>query len=121
MNGKVALIWNHRDETSSLIQEYAKVNANLCLNFKGFSQGFDTHSITYFFKSNSYESLKLTNSQQLTQDQFIGRALSSSYAPKEQDDNFDAYVLALTKLFIKYQKGGSLQFPEITTLYFGEI
>jgi len=120
-HGKVALIWNHRDETTELIKDYAGINGKLCPDFKGFSQGFNTHAINSFFKGSHFQCLKLTHPQQLTRDEFIGRALSSSYAPKEQDSNFNTYVKAISNLFNKYQQEGVLYYPEITTLYLGEV
>ena len=120
-DGKVALIWNYRDESTALIKDYEKINKELCLSFKGFSEGINHEKITSFFKEDEYQILTFSNANQLTKEGFIGRALSSSYAPKATDYNYIKYQEAISELFDKYQIEGIINYPNITRLYLGNI
>ena len=120
-NGKVALIWNYRDESTELIKDYEKVNRELCLSFKGFSEGIDREKIISFFKKGEYQTLTFSNADQLTKEGFIGRALSSSYAPKATDYNYIKYKESISELFDKYQTEGIINYPNITMLYLGNV
>ena len=52
---------------------------------------------------------------------FIGRNLSSSYAPTEQDANYFDYINELSSLFDAHQINGTVLYPYVTRLYIGEV
>jgi len=119
--GKVALIWNKRDESNPFIQAYEEINKKLCSSFKGFSSGIKTKEIQCFFKDENCEIFTFSNINKIDEKGFIGRALSSSYAPQKEDDNYNIYQSKLRELFKKFEKDGFVEFPIITALYFGEV
>ena len=49
------------------------------------------------------------------------RALSSSYALKPGDADYDAYVDALNELYFKYEENGRVRVENATHLYFGTV
>ena len=49
------------------------------------------------------------------------RSLSSSYAPGEDCETYDAYVLAITELFSKYEKADRIHIPNVTICVVGEV
>lgn len=50
---------------------------------------------------------------------FIGRSRSSSYALKEADKGYEAYIAALTKSFDEHSQEGLLTLPNKTSSFVG--
>ena len=123
-DGKVILVWNSRDEKSEIVRKTDDVNRIYCPEFTGFSGGergakseddfnnfFSGDYITRFFKND------ITYDEQ----SFIGRNLSGSYAPKENEKNYSVYIAELKSLFQKYSKNNSLIMPNVTRVYIGRV
>lgn len=119
--GQVVLIWNEKDKKSALINELYELNRSLCPSFSGFSAGFDPGKNTRAFFGEKMKALSYENCFFYDEESFVGRNLSSSYAPIEGDKNYEAYVSGLGKLFEKYKNGKTVEFPYITNLYFGGL
>ena len=68
-----------------------------------------------------YESKTFPNDQALDLDGFIGRTLSASYALKENEKKYPAYLAELTECFNKHAKDGKMIMPIITTSYAGTV
>lgn len=122
--GKVILVWNSRDEKSQLIQANEEINKKYCTDFKGFSGGIsdviENNAFDDFF-TGKFEVCVFDNPLEFDENGFIGRNLSSSYAPKEHDDRYDAYVLELKAVFEAYNKNGILIMPNFTRSYVGIV
>lgn len=117
-------MWNIRDSKSELIKENYLINQEHCLNYKGFTNGINQEvpeDYSKFFKNGICEYREFSNNLKFDEDSFIGRNLSSSYAPKEIDNNYKSYILSLKKLFQKYNDSGYLYVPNITRSYAGEV
>lgn len=121
-DGYVVLVWNERDETAEIIKENLSVNRNLCSNFKGASNGFD-YTNGYFedFFVGKYEIKEFANDLIYDSDTFVLRNLSSSYAPKPSDENHDAYIAELKRVFDKFSYGGVVRYPYITRCFIGKV
>lgn len=120
--GKVFLIWNSRDEQSAITRENAQINRKFCPDFYGFSGGIQLGKIDFSdFFAGVYETVVFDHPLQFDLEGFIGRNLSSSYAPKKADPQYSAYVAALKSLFEKYKKGDSLTLPNLTRCYAGTV
>lgn len=123
-NGKVILVWNSRDNKSGLVIENDMINKRYCPEFKGFSGGMrgaaDEDDLGDFFEG-SYEYKVFKNDLTFDENGFIGRNLSSSYAPKEADANYQHYLKALQSLFGKYSTNGFLVMPNLTRSYIGRV
>lgn len=118
----VALVWNSRDEVSPFVRENAEIMKRFCPLFKGFSGGIgETPDVFEAFFDMPYEYRKFRNDLQYDLDGFIGRTLSASYAPKESSPVYKGFVAALTELFEKYSKHGTVTMPNITQSYIGRI
>jgi len=122
--GKVALVWNCGAEDSAIVQENAAVNKQYCPNFKGFSGGMmalkERDDFSDFF-ADSYEHRVFANGVTFDEDGFVGRSLSSSYAPKEDDASYAAYVAALRALFARHSQNGAIVFPYEAHSYTGRV
>ena len=123
-SGKVVLVWNNRDTACDLVRENETVIRKYCPDFKGYSGGMDIggdESVFHDFFDGAYESLIFSNDLELSEQGFIGRNLSGSYAPKQGDSHYPAYVDALRALFVKYSMNGLLILPNKAYCYTGEI
>jgi len=122
--GKVVLVWNSRDAESALVRENDAINKKYCPDFKGFSGGMrgaeNEDDFADFFEG-AYETKIFSNDTSCGEQGFIGRNLSASYAPKESDADYQAYVAELRALFAKYSKNGTLRTPNFTRSYAGHI
>lgn len=121
-SGRVALVWNSRDEKSELVLETDRVIREHCPNFKGFSQGMRgataEEDFSDFFKG-GYGTRVFENPLCFDEEGFIGRNLSSSYALKEADEGYSSFVKALRALFDRYSENGILIMPNLTRSYIG--
>ena len=52
---------------------------------------------------------------------FVGRSLSSSYALKAFDNDFDEYVKDLKRIYNKYANGNGLALKHKTIVFCGEV
>jgi len=68
-----------------------------------------------------YDTKTFRNDLAFDKQGFIGGNLSSSYAPKEGDGHYQAYIADLGVLFGKYSNDGRLVMPNITRSYAGSV
>lgn len=122
--GKIILVWNSRNTDSIITKENEKIDIEFCKNFKGYSGGIsgpmNKENISLFFNG-SFEEKKFDNPLRYDKDGFIGRNLSSSYAPKEGKENYEEYILALSDMFDKFSVNGMMEYPFYTQSYIGEL
>jgi SAM-dependent methyltransferase len=123
-NGKVILVWNSRDEKSELVMENDEINRKYCPDFKGFSggtRGASSKDDFDDFFSGEYNEKVFSNDLIFDINNFIGRNLSASYALKESDENYNAYILEIKTLFEKYSKNKKVLMPNLTRCYVGQV
>lgn len=121
-NGKIFLLWNVRDNSDSLNQELYRVYSRYCPNFKGFSGGIvkDDPRIKAFF-CKQYDYISFDNPLCLDRERFIARSLSGSYSLKADDEEYDAYIENLLRLFDKYSEQGAVMVANQSVAYIGSI
>ncbi|HEX2926500.1 MAG TPA: class I SAM-dependent methyltransferase [Ruminiclostridium sp.] len=120
---KVVLVWNSRIMESKVILENAEICSQLCPKFRGFSGGYDENPSSYlsFFRQGECELKTFENNIVYNREAFVGRNLSSSYAPKMGEDNYDRFIYELNNLFDKFSKEGRLILPNVTRSYSGRV
>ena len=122
--GRVIIVWNSYDIESELVLEIDAVNKKYCPNFNGRSNGsyknIDKDDFSDFFNG-EYEIKRFNNPLIFDGQGFIGRSLSSSYALKENDENYVKYVEQLKSLFYKYSADGFITIPNTVKSYAGKI
>jgi SAM-dependent methyltransferase len=74
-----------------------------------------------FFGAGNFQHLELANYQEFDFDGLAGRLRSSSYAPKEGQDNFEPMLADLRKVFDASQKFGRVRMEYTTQIYFGRL
>jgi len=131
LNGKVILVWNSRIFGTEVVEDGDKINKKYCPHFKGFSGSMrgelydatgveNTNAFNDFFVG-EYDVKVFENNQTLDLNGFIGRNLSASYAPKESDENYSAYIAELTECFNRHAINGKLIMPNDTRSYVGAV
>ena len=117
------LVWNSRARADAQTVENDAICRRLCPNYHGFSGGDRDFTGIYarFFKDGRYNEISFDNPLYYDRESFIGRSLSSSYAPRETDGNYTEFVAALSGLFDKYAVGGVLEMRNIARLTLGEV
>lgn len=122
IDGKILLVWNDRDISDEFIKENFEINRRFCPNFKGSSNGFNFSSETFTdFFNGKFESIEFKNDLIYNEETFIFRNLSSSYAPKSGEKNYNKYVSELLNLFKKFSCSGTVKYPYVTRCYIGRI
>jgi len=123
-SGKVVLVWNRRDDASALVSENDALNAKHCPNFKGFAGGMrgpeKDGEFDGFFEG-KYEAKIFRYDIDFDEEGFVGRNLSSSYAPKESDAGYAAYVSEMKSLFAKYENDGRVTMSNEVCAFAGKV
>lgn len=122
-DANVALVWNTRDLSNALNAANAEICWEHCPLFKGFSNGFKDIAETdiQFFRDGAYDSQVFENSLEYDLEGFIGRNLSASYAPRETDVVYGAFIEAVTNLFKKYSVEGKVFVKSVARSYVGKV
>lgn len=122
-NLNVALVWNSRDSSSQMILENVEICKNLCPSFNDFSGGIEEtpEEFEQFFRDGKYEYRTFQNDLEYNLDDFLGRNLSASYAPKSTDSNYKEFIKELTELFMKHSKDNKIILPNVTRSYIGKV
>ncbi len=119
--GWVALIWNERDDSGPLAAGYGWLaNAFVSKDQAVRRLANPNAQIEAFFHPNLVQRYSFPNAQKLSRDGLIGRALSSSYWPKEGPD-YEASIQLLNELFDQHAKDGKVEFPYTTELFLGQL
>lgn len=121
-NGKVVLVWNLREECA-LNQENERILRAFCPDFKGFAGGMAKtggEDISSFFLPGC-QIREFPHTLTFTEEGFVGRNVSGSYALKESEPKFREWVAALQELFRAYAEKGVLRMPNITRSYMGRV
>lgn len=109
--GGVVLVWNNRIQDDPITRETYDLNKRLCPGFKGFSGGTldeDAAFFSAFFRDGQCAEREFAHGLLVDRDAFIGRALSSSYAPRPGDEKYCEYRDGLRGLFDDRAKDGKL-------------
>jgi len=120
---KVALVWNSRDYTSSLVQENENICKKYCADFVAFSHGIESKPEVFseFYKDGKYKIMAFRNDVHYDLESYIGRNLSGSYATNESGRNYQPFVQELANVFEKYSQDGIMTMPGITRSYLGSV
>ena len=123
-NGKVVLVWNRRDETCELVRESDAIIKKYCPNFKGSEGGTrgaaDASELAGFF-SGEVDARTFNNDLIFDEEGFVGRNLSGSYALKEGDADYGAFVGEMKEFFNKRAVSGKLSMPNLTRSFAGAV
>jgi ubiquinone/menaquinone biosynthesis C-methylase UbiE len=117
--GWVALIWNERDRQDEFTRTYGQELRRHSVSTSADAPTSDCGE--YLLKCDTYsqrERVEFPHSQEVNEEQLLGRSLSISFAPREPEIR-QQFVRALHELFNRFQQGGKVILRYRTTIYTG--
>lgn len=119
--GMVSLVWNNRGH-DAIAAECHEICKRYCPSFHGFSgkDGVQREATAAFF-TRGCDIQTFENDLTYSREAFIGRYLSTSYAPTPQEEAYEPYTRELDEFFDRHSRCGLLSFPNITTSYTGRV
>lgn len=114
-------VWNTRKEDSDFLIAYEKLLQTHGTDYKKVKHNNINHNIVKDFFDSDFKYKEFDNSQKFDFVGLKGRLLSSSYAPNENEEGFEAMISELKIIFDKYNSNNSVSFDYITQVYSGRI
>lgn len=123
--GRLAIIFNSR-YNGEIMPEHEEICRKYCplfaehghMGIRSSEEGDKFLRNEYF---TSVEVFEAENPVMMTREHFLGDMLSRSYAPKEGDENYPAFISELRELFDKYHRYGKISMSYTTTCYAGKF
>jgi SAM-dependent methyltransferase len=109
-DGYVMIVFNEMQRDSRLAQEYTDVLHQFKAKHNAGISDFDPDEEKRRFFGQGYSKILFDYGHTLTEEAFIGGALSLSYTPSKKDTRYEEFVAALRKLFSYFQKDGAITF-----------
>ena len=122
--GKVVLVWNERDYENEIIKKDYAIRAKYAVETNGLGKGkAKYHNYDDFFMDAIYEYKTFNNDLHFDKESFIGRNLSTSYAPTEDQhpEKYHGLIRELSELFDEYSVDGILNYPHYTQSHIGRV
>lgn len=120
--GHALLVWNERLVTSPLLAAYERALQEHATDYAQVDhRNVDADRIRAFFGHADLAAATFPNTQSFDREGFFGRAMSSSYVPKEGQPGHAAMMSALARVFDEHQKRGRVTFDYETRAYAGRM
>ena len=103
-DGYVIILFNEMQPDSQLAKEYTSVLHRYKVKINAGISDFDPDKEKLDFFGQDYTKLYYDNWHTLTEEGFVGGALSLSYTPSKLDSSYEEFVAELHHLFLKYQQ-----------------
>lgn len=118
----VALIWNERLVTGEFLAGYEELMLRFGPDYSKIDhRRVDANRISDFFEHRAWKLATFPNVQHFDWTGLRGRLDSSSYAPRPGDQNYQAILAELRRLFETHQKNGQVDFVYRTNVYYGTL
>ena len=117
LDGHCTLMWNVREETDPLTHGYGSVMYDHSTNASDeVKRGVSGKHLLLSPLFDSVAVKEFSNSQTLSKEGLLGRALSTSYAPRDQAGK-ESLTECLEKLFDQHEENGSVTLKYLTCVY----
>ncbi len=122
-HGYVAVLWHHRETDNEPVRDHDAICRRLCPRYLGPEAGWDISLAQFgdFFRGGAYVRQTFRNDIDRDWPAYLGANLCSSYTPRPDEPQYDAFVDALRALFDKHQRGGLLRVPAVTQCCLGRV
>ena len=120
--GFVLLVWNQGDPASHFMQAQHTLEQQFCENPLPGKNLMPIPAEAYDdFFARRCDHLCYDNAFITDEENYVGRQLSSSTAPREDDPRRETYAQALRELFRAHASSGELRYPNLTKCYIGPV
>jgi SAM-dependent methyltransferase len=122
-DGWLFLVWNERStEATPFLEAYEDVLRRCAPDYlRVRHREFDAKRLDEVFAPEPMRRATFPNSQRLDGDGFLGRVMSSSYAPKPGDPRHEPLMAELRRIFNAHQENGEIDFRYTTECYYGHL
>ncbi len=119
--GHIVLAWNIRKTDTPFLHEYNLLKKQFAIDQQQ-PEMINESIIQTFFEPALMKFHCFPNTQYLNFDALKGQLLSASYIPLPGHETYDSMISALVKLFVDYNKNGSVKMDYETKMYYnGEV
>ncbi len=121
--GGVVLLWNHLERDDEVLLALRALCEKLGFSYTGIGTRDDRtlRSIKRFYDGGKYRYESFDNTILLTREQFVGRYLSSSFAPAQEDPGYDDYVQGLIDIFKKFHQEENIKLRYRSSVLVGKV
>ena len=122
-NAHVLLLWNEMLDDSEMAKEYISTLQRYKVKTTNAIANFDPDEEKLNFFGQEFTKLVYDNWHSVTEEGFIGGAVSLSYTPSKTHPSYENFIKALSTIFSKYQRDGEVLFhyhTEICICQFAE-
>ena len=121
--GQAALFWNDRPAAETpFLYAYEQLLKQYAHNYAMVQHRHGKEEkLAIFFGPAGYQTATFENILTYDREALIGRALSSSYSPLEDDPDHPFFIQGLNDLFDRYQEEGVVAMPYQTIVYYGSL
>lgn len=121
-NAFVSLIWNERQlDSNKFLRDYENLLTEFGSDYENVRHDKITKkSLNEFFKTNIYRKT-FENSQTLDFNGLLGRLLSSSYMPSEENPRFEEMKKSLKQLFAEHAIKGKIKVLYNTNIFYTKL
>ncbi|WP_400247448.1 class I SAM-dependent methyltransferase [Niallia sp. JL1B1071] len=109
-NGYVIILWNEMQTDNEFTKEYTNMLYKHKVKTNAAISEFDLDQEKRKFFGQDFTKVYYDNWQTVTEEGFIGGALSLSYAPSRLDRGYEEFVRELQNLFSKYEQEENITF-----------
>jgi ubiquinone/menaquinone biosynthesis C-methylase UbiE len=121
-NGFVALIWNERQlQANKFLINYEQFLIEFGTDYTQVRHDTINKKTLQDFFEKEIHSATYSNSQTLDFEGLLGRTLSSSYMPSEENPRFNEMKKSLKRLFAEYAEKGRITILYNTNIFFTKI
>ncbi|RLQ93687.1 class I SAM-dependent methyltransferase [Falsibacillus albus] len=120
-NGHMMTLWNDMQSDSEWEKEYISTLYRYKVKTTAAISKFDPDEEKRNFFGQEFTKVYFDHCHSVTEEGFIGGALSLSYTPAKTDHNYDEFVAELQRLFSKYQQNGIITFHYKTEVCVGQF
>ncbi len=119
--GKLAVVWNFRNENDEFTAEYSRIVREASKNHPAESKMKSTEPLTETNYFNNFQEYTFVYQQELDLTGLIGRAMSVSYLPKTGED-YEKVVDELENLYQRFKnEKGFVYMTYFTSVHLGEV
>jgi SAM-dependent methyltransferase len=122
LDGFAAIVWNNRrSDTTPFARDYEALLEQFGTDYRQVGHRWqESYDLALFFRG-PFTTRTFFNAQRLDREGLEGRLLSSSYVPAPDARNFPEMMRALSAMFDRHQREGSVQIDYETRLFVGRL